>query len=531
MTGILSEILREKRQFVARLQANLCVRDFQDQALAIRARAKPHALLEVLASNPHGINIIAEFKRRSPSAGMIRADLSATDIVRCYERGGACAISVLTDEQYFGGSIVDLTAIRAVTALPILRKDFIVDEIQIYEAAANGADAVLLIAAALDDTSLAELRAAAEDELGLDTIIEVHTSEELRRAVNAGATIIGVNNRDLRTFRTSVETSEGLIAEAPRDRIMISESGLHDPQSLRHLRTLGFRGFLIGEALMRAPNPEAAIRDLINGAQDQRFLQMSCSRRSVTDPLVFPAARRARTTTDRCNPIRIKICGITNPTEAGMCIELGADMIGFNFYRKSPRYVEPAKVRDIVEALAVENCAVGVFVDADPAEIRKVAKAAGISTVQLHGDATPESCNELAQEFRVIRAFSTDTRFRPEYAGAFPNCDSLVDAYHPQLRGGTGQTCDWIAAREALRYARFLILSGGLNARNVRAAIATVMPHAVDVCSGIESAPGVKDYRALEQFIGAVRTAGRVASAHNPASILSPDPSEGSRML
>jgi indole-3-glycerol phosphate synthase len=149
-----------------------------------------------------------------------------------------------------------------------LRKDFIIDEIQIYEAAAVGADAVLLIAAALDDGALTKLRATAEDELGLDAVVEVHTSEELRRAVKAGARIIGVNNRDLRTFQTSLETSERLIAEAPRDRIMISESGLQNPKSLRHLRELGFRGFLIGEALMRTPDPEAALRDFIAGAED-----------------------------------------------------------------------------------------------------------------------------------------------------------------------------------------------------------------------------------------------------------------------
>jgi indole-3-glycerol phosphate synthase len=193
--------------------------------------------------------------------------LSATDVATRYKRGGACAISVLTDEQYFGGSILDLGAIRASTTLPLLRKDFIIDEIQIYEAAVVGADAVLLIAAALDDAALAKLRATAEDELGLDAVVEVHTSEELRRAVKAGARIIGVNNRDLRTFQTSLETSERLIAEAPQDRVVISESGLQNPKSLRHLRELGFRGFLIGEALMRAPDPEAALRDFIAGAE------------------------------------------------------------------------------------------------------------------------------------------------------------------------------------------------------------------------------------------------------------------------
>src|SRR5881275_2520797 len=268
MANILFEIVDRKREDVAQLRANPAARDFRDRALAIRANATPHLLLRALESNCGGVKIIAEFKRRSPSAGTIRNDLSATEVATRYDRGGACAISVLTDEQYFGGSILDLVAIRVITALPLLRKDFIIDEIQIYEAAAVGADAVLLIAAALDDAALTKLRATAEDELGLDAVVEVHTSEELRRAVAAGATVIGVNNRDLRTFRTSLGTSERLIAEAPRDRIMISESGLQNPTSLRHLRALGFRGFLIGEALMRAPDPEAALHDLIAGAED-----------------------------------------------------------------------------------------------------------------------------------------------------------------------------------------------------------------------------------------------------------------------
>jgi indole-3-glycerol phosphate synthase len=268
MTSILSEIVRRKREVIAQLRSDPASRDFRDRALAIRANATPHRFLRALESNSGRINIIAEFKRRSPSAGTIRSDLSASDVATCYERGGACAISVLTDEEYFGGSILDLAAIRESTALPLLRKDFITDEIQIYEAASFGADAVLLIAAALDDAALAKLCATAEDELGLDALVEVHTSQELARAVGAGAKIIGINNRDLGTFQTSLDTSERLIAEAPRDRIMISESGLQYPESVRHLRALGFHGFLIGEALMRARDPEAALRDFIAGAED-----------------------------------------------------------------------------------------------------------------------------------------------------------------------------------------------------------------------------------------------------------------------
>ena len=211
--------------------------------------------------------------------------------------------------------------------------------------------------------------------------------------------------------------------------------------------------------------------------------------------------------------IQIKICGVTNANDADACVEFGADMIGFNFYRKSPRYIEPTIVRRIVDTLPVRTCPVGVFVDADPTEIRKLAEIAGVRCVQLHGHATPESCNELAREFRVIRALSTDARFQPEHTAAFPHCDVLIDAYHPELQGGTGQICDWSAARDSMRHTRFLILSGGLNARNVGRAIAAVTPHAVDVCSGIESAPGVKDHRALEDFIAGVRTAERSLAA------------------
>ncbi len=238
--------------------------------MEIRRNVAPHRLLRALEADLPRLKIIAEFKRRSPSAGIIRDDLSAADVARRYERGGACAISVLTDEEYFGGSLGDLSAARTSAKLPVLRKDFIIDPIQIYEAAIAGADAVLLLVAALDDGLLGRLHEVAEDELGLDALVEVHTSDELRRALNADAKIVGVNNRDLTTFQVSLNTSEHLIAEAPPDSIMISESGLQSAESLCHLRSLGFRGFLIGEALMRAGDPETALRNLTAAAEDRQ---------------------------------------------------------------------------------------------------------------------------------------------------------------------------------------------------------------------------------------------------------------------
>src|SRR5207245_2028121 len=169
------------------------------------------------------------------AASKLDALIRETNRDRCTE---TTSPKLSTDEEYFGGSIADLSRVRTSTGLPVLRKDFIIDPIQLYEGAVAGADAALLVAGALDDAALTELRALAEDELGLDALVEVHTSEELRRSLNAGARIIGVNNRDLRTFRVSLNTSERLIAEAPRDRIMISESGLQSAKSLRHLQTL-----------------------------------------------------------------------------------------------------------------------------------------------------------------------------------------------------------------------------------------------------------------------------------------------------
>src|ERR1041385_6115618 len=233
-------------------------------------------------------------------------------------------------------------------------------------------------------------------------------------------------------------------------------------------------------------------------------------------------------------PVQIKICGVTNANDAHACVELGADMIGFNFYPASPRYVEPMVVRQIVDSRPARTRAVGVFVDANPAEIRRLANIAGVRCVQLHGHATSESCSELARELRVIRAFSTDARFEPKHTAAFPFCDVLIDAYHPELRGGTGRRCDWSAARAAMCYTRFLILSGGLDAQDVDQAIAEVTPHAVDVCSGVESAPGVKDHRALKKFISTVRAAERwvrATSTHKPPAQCHPERSEGSRII
>ena len=262
-TDILREIIatRIKRVAVAKRATPLDL--LREEAVASRLTVKPHVLLSALNDGSR-INIIAEFKRRSPSKGLIRADADPAGMAREYERGGAIAVSVLTEQDYFDGSLDDLRAIRRAVALPILRKDFVFDEYQVYESAAAGADALLLIVAALADNELRSLREVAEDELSMDALIEVHTSDELKRAVAAGANLIGINNRDLRTFDVSLETSIELAREAPDGVVLISESGLNTAADLHRLAVDGFKGFLIGETLMRASDPQKTLRSLID---------------------------------------------------------------------------------------------------------------------------------------------------------------------------------------------------------------------------------------------------------------------------
>jgi indole-3-glycerol phosphate synthase len=220
-------------------------------------RAPRRGLAAALAEP--GRAIIAEVKKASPSRGLIRADFDPVAIARGYQRAGARAISVLTDAPFFQGSLAYLEAIRRIADLPLLRKDFVLDPYQLHEARAFGADAVLLICAILGDGSLRELLALS-DRLELDALVEVHSREELERATRSGASLIGINNRDLRTFVTRLEVAESLAPLAPRGATVVAESGLKTTADLERLEAAGVRAFLIGETLMAAPDPEAALR-------------------------------------------------------------------------------------------------------------------------------------------------------------------------------------------------------------------------------------------------------------------------------
>lgn len=256
----LTEILELKKK---RLETAKSKRDFnelKELAIVKRETAEPHRLQKFLQKDK--INIIAEIKRTSPSKGIINDKIDVAETTKDYEKGGACAISVLTEEDRFQGSLEDLKTVRANTSLPILRKDFIFDEFQIYEAAEAGADVILLIVAMLDDENLQHLYHLTEQELGMDALVEVHTLDELRRAKKLNAKIIGINNRDLDSFKVSLDTSRELIKHKDKDSIMISESGLKTREDLQELKELGFSGFLIGETLMRSGNLQEMLKSL-----------------------------------------------------------------------------------------------------------------------------------------------------------------------------------------------------------------------------------------------------------------------------
>jgi len=255
--SVLERIVDSTREDVARRRQAVPLSELEQQAAGTR---DDRPFSEAL-TRP-GISVIAEHKRRSPSAGEIRHGTTVTEIVEAYERGGAAAVSILTEQRHFGGSLDDLREARAASVLPILRKDFIVDPYQVYESAVAGADAILLIVAALDDDDLGLLHREATG-LDLDVLVEVHNEQELDRALDVvDADVIGINNRDLVDFSVDVERTYDLLSDVPAGKTVVSESGFHTREQLDDLERVGVDAVLIGETLMRAADVEAACREL-----------------------------------------------------------------------------------------------------------------------------------------------------------------------------------------------------------------------------------------------------------------------------
>ena len=252
----LEELVGAAREDVERRKAAVPVEDLRE-AVGTLSGSRPFS--EALVRP--GLSLIAEFKRRSPSAGEIGGGATVAEVCAAYERGGAAALSVLTDEPHFGGSLDDLRQARAASSLPILRKDFIIDTYQLYEAAVNGADAVLLIVAALEDRALSLLYEEAR-LLDLDCLVEEHDEPELERALEVDADVIGINNRKLEDLSVNLETTAELITDVPAGKTVVSESGYSRREQLEELERIGCDAVLVGETLMRSADPEAAIREL-----------------------------------------------------------------------------------------------------------------------------------------------------------------------------------------------------------------------------------------------------------------------------
>jgi len=434
------------------------------------AQPAPLDLYAALSSGP-GVKLIAEVKRASPSKGLLAPHLDPVEIARIYEANGAAAISVLTEPHFFLGSPDYLKAIKQVVQVPVLRKDFIIDEYQVYEARAWGADAILLICAILDDNQLRHLLSAAHN-LGMCCLVEVHTAGEAQRAVAVGAKIIGVNSRDLVTFQMDPHLMRKLRPLIPVDRVVVAESGIHTAAHARRLALYDVSAMLVGESLVVSNEIPAQMRSLLSGANAST---------------------------------QVKICGLRTPAHLKAAIEAGADMLGLVFYEPSHRYIEPREARVLVEKLDTDI--VGVFVNREADFINDIAEQVGLHFVQLHGDEPPEFCQQIKRP--VIKGLRmqqhSDLGLLKAYQQA---CWRLLLDTPTSQWGGTGETHDWTLARSVAQEFPIL-LAGGLTPENVKEAIQLVRPWGVDVSSGVET-NRIKDEGKIQAFINNARNALRI---------------------
>jgi indole-3-glycerol phosphate synthase len=264
LSDILKKILRRKAEEVAERSAQVSMRALSQRVEgADPARGFVEAIQRKIAQGQAAV--IAEIKKASPSKGLLRADFRPAEIAVSYERAGAACLSVLTDVDFFQGADAYLQQVRAASTLPVLRKDFTIDPWQVYESRALNADCILLIVAALDDTQLADLAGLAQ-HLGMDVLVEVHDAVELERALTLHTPLIGINNRNLRTFETRLETTLELLESIPADCIVVTESGIRTPADVQRMRASGVHAFLVGEAFMKAPDPGAKLAELFGSA-------------------------------------------------------------------------------------------------------------------------------------------------------------------------------------------------------------------------------------------------------------------------
>jgi indole-3-glycerol phosphate synthase/phosphoribosylanthranilate isomerase len=404
------------------------------------------------------------------------ADARIEEVARAYRRGGAAALSVVVEQDFFGGDPTWLPRAKAASGLPVLMKDFVVDESQLDFAVALGADAVLLIVAALGDADLARLYAAAKAR-GLAVLVEAHDEAEVRRAAALGAEIVGVNSRNLATFAVDLPGMARLGGLLPRGATRVAESGIRTRADVEALEAAGYGTFLVGEMLLRAVDPARMLREL-----------------------------RGENTTE------VKVCGVTREEDVDACLENGVDWIGLIFAARSPRCLTAERGRLLRMRRKGEGGAIGavrgvvaVFDGGDEEEILRVVAHVRPDVVQM-----PDPPLTLQKKFfssslllwNTVRVGRDDLASVGNREGAALHFDTSVAG----ASGGTGRTFDW-SVLDGVDRTRTLVLAGGLNPGNVAGAVRRVRPEVVDVASGVEASPGVKDPSKIAAFVREVRRA------------------------
>lgn len=433
-------------------------------------------------------NFICEVKKASPSKGIIAEHFPYLDIAKEYEVAGAAAISVLTEPDFFKGDKKYLQEIASTVKIPVLRKDFIIDEYQIYQAKVWGASAILLICACLDVPTLTKFRELA-DSLGLSSLVEAHDEKEVQMAIDCGARIIGVNNRNLKDFTVDVQNSVRLRNLVQDDVIFVSESGLETPEDIQVLRDNNIGVALMGETFMRSPNKVEKLAYLYG-------------------PTYYTP--------------KVKMCGISKVETIPAVVEAKPDYMGLVF-APSKRQVTVDQAKILVEELNRGYAkkygsdtehdkndtikTVGVFVNETIDNLVTIANEANLDAVQLHGDEDEAFIQSLKERTNVevwkaiqIRTAADTEKWIDSSADML-----LFDAYHKDERGGTGEVFDW-SSLDA--FERPFMLAGGIDSTNVARAIRTVRPYGIDISSGIET-NGVKDDEKITAFIKIVKSIGR----------------------
>ncbi|HUH07015.1 MAG TPA: tryptophan synthase subunit beta [Egibacteraceae bacterium] len=458
-------------------------------ARAARLAPPPRDLLQPLARP--GLHVIAEVKRRSPSAGSMAPEGSVANQARAYEQGGAAAISVLCEPHWFDGSLDDLRAVRHAVRIPILAKEFVVDARQLAVLRGAGADLVLLLAVLHNARPLRSLVREARS-LGLEPLVEAHYERELERALSSDARLIGINNRDLHSLEVDPRRAERLRHLIPGDRLAVAESAIRDPSAVVRLRALGFDAALIGEALMRSPHPAAAVASF------------AAAGRPPSDPA----------TLDRL--AEVKICGITDEDGLLAAARAGAQYVGLNVVAGTPRGLateRAAALASYARALPNSPLVVLVTANAERRELARLVEKVDPDIVQLSGHESPSVLKYLARPaWKALRPGS-DAALTVGEARRWldhPGCQRIVlDAPHATLLGGTGQQVDReLAAQIATQVP--VMLAGGLKPANVAQAVLDVPSLGVDVSSGVEvkgAVPVRKDPLAVGLFVKHARGA------------------------